>query len=872
MKKKINFLSGLAGLCASALMLAGLASCNNISASLNQASIIIEGISAEEDNKTSFETERTVLANTSPSADFTNIELYGTPANGTERKLSSWDTYESMVNSTEVITLDGLLWDFTLKAKRYGASFTQTLTDKIISSNDTTALAFNGLALTTDSVGKGKVHVEFTFPSSLSGLSSCKAVFGDDEEITLTKTASSYVYEKDSVEEGSYLLTFKGLNAAGSVIFTYPTYVVVKKGYISSDSINAGRVSSITRGQNTPVKVTYKMNYGSDTTADFEQTYNKGSSILTYSAAGFTAPENCLFVTWATTTTLAGYRGTDFKAYDFGAQPSFTEDTTLYAIWLNKTNQMLISYYLDGDSSSNYVEIVDVAEGDGKKLKTVVSSTANSNQLSYGKPGYKFFGWDTKADYTGERYDNNAQMLYEIHQEKTTHNKEPVLKLYAIWVPEDRISSSTYTIKDQKDYNICFNSDYIGSNNRYINISTFKFDQELNNQTIDTSCSKSKYFEGTLDGNGVTIKNLPAKMFYVNQGTIKDLTIAGSAINDDAAVAYKNVGNIKNCTVLADVKGTNVSENIGAICAINTRNNSGIGIIENCKVSSNVSNTKADNIGAITGINEGIIKKCKNYTVDANAKVTAARINGNNNVGGIAGANYAEITYCKSAATAIGSGNSSNVGGIAGYNGEKTPEGASTSSKGCLAFCYFWGSVGADKSIQATNVGGMIGKSEMTTQQDGSGAFVESTIQINSHNFSIFACGVAGTLAGGKYAGGLIGYNIKSAAVNSYAAIEKCSYVLHLGEGAYAGLYAYCENPVLVRTFNSNENGRTLYSVKAPEESWTGYLFGDTIASKTSELLTNGDLPSLEEVGVEEREPGDSDKIPLYVKDNTWEY
>ena len=850
MKKKINFLSGLASLCVFAFMLAGLASCNNIAASLNQGGVVIEGISAEEDNTSSFGAERTVLANTSPSEDFTNIELYGSPANGTERKISSWDDYESMVNSTEVINLDAGVWSFTLKAKRYGASFSQTLTDKEVSTAYTTTLNFNELALTTDSEGKGKVHVEFTFPSSLSGLSSCKAVFGDDEEITLTKTASSYLFEKASVEDGSYLLTFKGLNAAGSVIFTYPTYVVVKKGYISSDSINVNQVSSITKGQNTPVKVTYKMNYASDTTADYEQTYNKGSSILNYSAAGFTAPENCVFVTWATTTTLAGYRGTDFNAYDFGAQPSFTENTDLYAIWLNKSSNVLVSYYLDGDSGQNYVEIVE--RSTASKFKTLGSASAN-NQLVYTKTGYDFLGWDTNEDYTGDRYDSKNYTLDEVPSDKL------VLKLYAVWVSK---SGTAYMIKNQKDFDGYFNSEYLGTTDRIKYVTEFYFDEAMNNQTIDTTCSRNYTFRGHLYGNGITIKNLSGKMFYENKGTIENLTIAGSAINDDAAIVLRNYGTIKNCTVLADVKGTSNSQAVGAICAENTINvtNSGknfsIGQIESCYVSSTVSNTNAGNLGGITGKNLGIIKKCKNYTVDESGKVTAATIKGMNNVGGIAGANSGEITYCKSAATVTGSGEFSNIGGIAGYNGTE---------KGCLAFCYFWGSVGADKSIQGTNVGGLIGKSEMTAEQKGTGSFTESNrnIKINYQDFSVYACGVAGTLAGGKYAGGLIGYNVNSAAVNSYAAIEKCSYVLHLGEGAYAGLYAYCENPVLVRTYNSKENGRTLYSVKAPEESWTGYLFNDTIATKKTELLT----ATLTLTEVTSREPGDSDKIPLYVED-----
>ncbi len=791
------------------------------------ASITIGHISAENDEIQL--NERTVLANTSPSADFVEIKLLGTPANGSQTELAAWNTYSDMINSTNEINLTPGIWTFTLTAKRYGASFSQTLSESVVSADSRTVLSFTNLAVTATSAGKGKVHVEFTFPSSLQGLSSCKAKFGDEAETTLTLTGRSCVYEAGSVDDGSYKLTFRGLNASGTEILNYPTYVVVKKGYISSSTIN-GSISEITKGQNTPVKVTYMINDGSSTTS-YEQTYNKGSSLYTYSAVGFTKPTSKTFVGWCTYSTLNRYGCNLYKA---GEQPVFTGDTTLYAIWMNTDTQVLVSYNSNTNPEQNYIEIKD--RSNDKTLKVCGSSNSSLSSLGYSKTGYGFVGWDTKPDGSGTRYDEISWTLDNLNSSIKT------LKLYAIWCPIN--NSGYFLIKNQNDYNALFNSKIIGTSgcmavSRYI-----YFDSSMNNMTLDTSVSKDKVFYGILSGpvDGVTLKDLTSVMFKENQGTITNLKIAGKAINDDAAIALINKYRIRSCVVSADVKGKTSSKNVGGICSENLNG----GRINNCDVTASISNAYADNVGGIAGYNAAEITGCKNYKVNSGV-VVAATIAGMKNVGGIAGTNVKIISECKSAASINGAGTNSNVGGIAGYNTKKD------SSNGSVQFSYFWGTVSASASIENTNVGGIIGKSVFDTQQ------------VPGSNSAVYVCGAAGKLVGGKYAGGLIGYNIKSAAAYSYSAIERTQYYSSLGQPIFAGLYAYAENPEWLHCYTSKQNGAELNAVRmpVPKDTCTYSPATSRVDVITDEI--KGILkPSDAEICPEEE--GDSNEIPLYLR------
>ena len=214
-------------------------------------------------------------------------------------------------------------------------------------------------------------------------------------------------------------------------------------------------------------------------------------------------------------------------------------------------------------------------------------------------------------------------------------------------------------------------------------------------------------FNGVLDGNGYSIKNLYIKtessvialISNINtQGTVKNLVIDNAyieGISTIGSIAGRNCGTISNC-ISQNAKitgsGKNAGTVIGGICGYNYAKGKLINCVNKGEVISkyklcggicgynlggNISNctnygkiTGNHQVGGIAGDSEGkkdnivTLSDCINYG-EINEKYNKEQ---NGEIGGIVGCNYkySEIINCTNKANVIGA--SKKTGGITGLN------------------------------------------------------------------------------------------------------------------------------------------------------------------------------------------------------------
>ena len=641
---------------------------------------------------------------------FTDLQLFGTKEGGTAQLLASWASYDNIAKDAKSITLEAARWSFTLKAKINDVLFSQTIENIRVTANVQTVLRFTKMTVdTSNTSAKGAISIKMTFPSSLrTSIAKVSAKLDDGEEEELETDNSYYTtatYEKAAVDAGSHLLTFYAYNSTGTKIFVYPTYVVVATGYNSKASLGSTSGEDVALENATSYTVTYNANGGGGN--DFTQTFNKGDSILSASDVSFTNTGKTLKC-WNTS---SDGNGTKYLA---GATPLLSDNTTLYAIWIDE-GTVIINYV------SNYGDSNDVYKEQEYTSSSTLSSTTS---LGFSKLGSKFLGWDTKADGSGTRYNASSSQALSGS-----------VNLYAQWCKYDSLSSN-YIISTKEDFNAVFNQ---AESDISDNV---KFAEDADFTYPNTDFTNSKTFSGTLDGNGFDLY-IKKALFAKNSGTIKNLNVSG-IISDSASIAKVNTGTITDCTIEAMI-----------------------------------SDSTSENVGGIAGENVGVITRC----------VNTGSVSGAKNVGGIVGYNVNDVTYCNSSATVSSSGASANIGGIVGYNyydGTKY---------GAIMYCMAWGKVSAS-SVEETNVGGICGKSEMSS----------------SKTESVKYCAAAGTIQGGKYKGGIIGYDDKTRICYSYVALEGC-YKTSSGEASSGtgGLMGYEYNgnssTGWEESYTSSENG-----------------------------------------------------------------
>jgi hypothetical protein len=250
-------------------------------------------------------------------------------------------------------------------------------------------------------------------------------------------------------------------------------------------------------------------------------------------------------------------------------------------------------------------------------------------------------------------------------------------------------------------------------------------------------------FEGFLNGNNYSIRNLLIKTTNRNwglfrhvgkSGLIKDLTLKNFAINGRqnlGVISGVNDGIIMNCSIYGNLSGD--ESLVGGITGSNN------GLIINCKIYSNISGY--NNVGGIAGDGNGKISNC----------VVNGFILGNTGVGGITGENEGDIKDC----TFIGdiSGHDE-LGGIAGHNLKNITD------------CNSQVNISGNHEC-----GGLVGGNGGLIQESYSKGNVEGTGWvgglIGDNWVTISNCSFQGTVTGDENVGGLIGRNHNEDVLNS---------------------------------------------------------------------------------------------------------
>jgi hypothetical protein len=244
-------------------------------------------------------------------------------------------------------------------------------------------------------------------------------------------------------------------------------------------------------------------------------------------------------------------------------------------------------------------------------------------------------------------------------------------------------------------------------------------------------------FIGTLDGNGVIIKNWSSnKGLLINigkSGVVKDIIMDATCVitgtGNVGGIAGVSEGNILNCINRADISSTGY--HIGGICGDN------MGTISNCK-----------NYGSITG-------ETKQY--DSSSGSMIGGIAGDTDGGQSGNLHNAVIRNCENYGTVTSS--SFWVGGIVGF----ATDGLLTGMNGAVENCINKGNV-----IGSYSVGGIIGN-------------VSSHMTI--HNNFVTGCTITGT-KGNSYGAGVISETCNQYFSNNFYSKDV---ILKVGDQTYDG-------------------------------------------------------------------------------------
>lgn len=190
-------------------------------------------------------------------------------------------------------------------------------------------------------------------------------------------------------------------------------------------------------------------------------------------------------------------------------------------------------------------------------------------------------------------------------------------------------------------------------------------------------------FAGTFDGNGHKISNLyvsttnQAGLFaFVNGGTVKNLTVEGTVIENGSTTSGSvGVGGIvgyttstvtiENC--VSNVKITSGCENTGGIVGyVNSPS-----VIRNCVNVGNIDSSKANSGGILgLGVSSAVVYNCANF----------GKVSGTSYVGGIAGKTENDVTLCYNVGEITASGGDSTAAAIANVSGTDST---------FYQYCYF---------------------------------------------------------------------------------------------------------------------------------------------------------------------------------------
>lgn len=179
-------------------------------------------------------------------------------------------------------------------------------------------------------------------------------------------------------------------------------------------------------------------------------------------------------------------------------------------------------------------------------------------------------------------------------------------------------------------------------------------------------------FDGTFDGNGMTISNLTF-----------------STTNDNGGIFAENTGTIKNLTaskVIITQEGSIAADKgVGILVGTNAKTISNSSVINSSSIKATITTGSAQgNLGLLAGFNKGTgsIKECK---VSDSSITISEETASKTNLGGFAGKSLGSVTFSSANNVTVShecdlTGGGSNIGGFLGY-GNGTIEGCSSNAQ-----------------------------------------------------------------------------------------------------------------------------------------------------------------------------------------------
>ena len=300
--------------------------------------------------------ERTVLP-TFNKTDLSDIKLYGLDSTSGASlsasdscKLAEWDSYASLAQDEGIILNEYEIpitgtWSFLLTASSNSSQMKSSVISTSIVSGTTTTLAFtlepdssatkgNVKILLSDLENFDVAGVKYYWAGSQASDENSATALTIDTNSLGEKTA---LFEKTEVSKGSYFVTFYFYDDKGNLILKpWQTAVIVQAGALSHKELTFESLLGTTYPvELKTVMVTYNFNNGTTEDNSYTEIYYPTSTLQgTYTASTqasslYTgkAPEGKRFRGWNTQADGKGTR------YSPGDSPSFSKDTSLYAIW-----------------------------------------------------------------------------------------------------------------------------------------------------------------------------------------------------------------------------------------------------------------------------------------------------------------------------------------------------------------------------------------------------------------------------------------------------------------------------------------------------------------------------------------------------------
>lgn len=390
-------------------------------------------------------------------------------------------------------------------------------------------------------------------------------------------------------------------------------------------------------------------------------------------------------------------------------------------------------------------------------------------------------------------------------------------------VPENLVITTAQELMDFAD--AVNNGDYIG-----IADVTVELGGDIDMSGCDWTpigVDENRYFSGTFEGNGHTIRNLTITknatgyfgLFGYTTATIQNVNLTGSLTNTytdsmyvpsivGAIAGYLLGGTIRNCTTDFTITSENnmMRSYTGGI----------VGAAEDSTVVNCVSGTRligqfGEYVGGVVG---GIVNGAQIHNCIYDGTIT---LTGTSNLecGGIVGDIYAkseipEVSYCINQGNIDASVSTSSIGGIAGgtYNG------------GFVHHCTNKGTI----TGQVNSIGGIIGAAN--------GGTVENCLNLGSMNST------GEPYTGGPYAGGIAGYVSASASVSTCVSMGSVATVSGMADPI---VFNVTNGAMLENNYYDTAIGTSANGIGKPAEEINTETFIETITALGGDYRLDGD-------------------------------